>query len=152
MALRNIVKDTDPMLRKVSREVDKFDDRLAMLLDDMWDTLNKAEGLGLAAPQVGVLKRIFIVDYDDDQFEVINPKLISSSGQCDGNEGCLSVDGYRGIVPRPEHIKMSYYNRFGKKFTIQADDYFARVFLHEYDHLDGVLFTDRMTRKVSDKD
>ncbi len=152
MALRNIVKDTDPMLRKTSREVEKFDDRLATLLDDMWDTLDKAEGLGLAAPQVGVLRRVFIVDYDGDKFEVVHPKLISSSGQCDGNEGCLSVDGYRGIVSRAHDIKMSYFDRNGKKFTIQAEDYFARVFLHEYDHLDGILFSDKMTRKISDKD
>ncbi len=149
MALRNIIKDTDPQLRRISRVVESFDDRLATLLDDMWDTLNKAEGLGLAAPQVGVSKRVFIVDYEGDQFEVVNPELISSSGLCDGNEGCLSVEGYRGIVPRPQHIKMSFYDRHGKKYTIQADDYFARVFLHEYDHLDGILFSDKMTTKLA---
>ncbi len=152
MALRNIVKDTDPLLRKKSREVEQFDGKLAQLLDDMWDTLNKAEGLGLAAPQVGVLKRVFIVDYDDEQFEVINPQIVASSGQCDGNEGCLSVEGYRGIVPRPQHIKLKFFDRHGKKYTLEAQDYFARVFLHEYDHLDGILFSDRMTSKISDSE
>lgn len=150
MAIRNILTDRDTTLKKVSRKVEVFDSRLHMLIDDLWDTLDKAEGLGLAAPQVGVLKRVCIVNYDDDKFELVNPKLISSSGSCLDNEGCLSVEGFRGIVERPEEIEIEYCDRNGKSHRLQAQGYFARVFLHEMDHLDGILFSDKMIRKVID--
>lgn len=150
MALRNIVKMGDPVLRKVCKTVDKFDDRLHVLLNDMVDTLHRAEGLGLAAPQVGVLKRVCIVEYDGELYELVNPVLVSSSGKCVDNEGCLSVVGYRGLVERPEVIDVEYFDRNGNKKSVHAEGYFARVFLHEMDHLDGILFVDKMIKKLPD--
>ncbi len=148
MARRNIIKMGDPLLRKISKPVEAFDDRLHQLLDDMIETLHHAEGLGLAAPQVGVLKRVCIVEYDEVLYELVNPKLVRSSGKCTDNEGCLSVDGFRGLVERPEKIDITYFNRNGKQHSLHAEGYFARVFLHEMDHLDGILFADKMKKKL----
>lgn len=150
MARRNIVKMGDPLLRKKSKEVDKFDAKLHQLIDDMIDTLHYAEGLGLAAPQVGVLKRVCIVEYDEQRYELVNPVLIRSSGKCVDNEGCLSVVGFRGMVERPEKIDIEYFDRNGEKQSLHAEGYFARVFLHEMDHLDGILFADKMIKKLPD--
>lgn len=150
MALRNIVKMGDPVLRKVCKPVDKFDQKLGLLLDDMVETLHRAEGLGLAAPQVGILKRVCIVEYDDVLYELVNPVLVSCSGKCVDNEGCLSVVGFRGLVERPQSIDVEYFDRNGKKKSIHAEGYFARVFLHEMDHLDGILFVDKMIKKIPD--
>lgn len=152
MARRNIVKMGDPLLRKISRPVENFDEKLHVLLDDMVETLHFVGGLGLAAPQVGVLKRVCIVEYDDKLYELVNPVLTKSSGKCVDNEGCLSVIGFRGLVERPEKITVEYYDRFGKKHTQHAEGYFARVFLHEMDHLDGILFADKMIKKIIDED
>ena len=151
MALRNIVKMGDPLLKKVCRPVEKFDEKLHQLLDDMWQTLHHAEGLGLAAPQVGILKRVAIVEWEDQKFELINPKLVKSSGRCVDNEGCLSVEGFRGLVVRPEAIDIEYFDRHGNKQTLHAEGYFGRVFLHEMDHLDGILFADKMIKKIVDR-
>lgn len=151
MALRNIVKMGDPLLKKTSRPVEKFDERLHQLLDDMWQTLHHAEGLGLAAPQVGILKRVCIVEWEETQYELINPKLVKSKGRCVDNEGCLSVEGFRGLVARPEVIDIEYFDRYGNKQTLHAEGYFARVFLHEMDHLDGILFADKMIKKIVDR-
>lgn len=151
MAIRNIVKMGDPILRKMCKPVTQFDGKLASLLDDLKDTLHKAEGLGLAAPQVGILKRVCIVEYEDAYYELVNPVLISSSGSCKDNEGCLSVPGFRGIVERPQFIEVEYFDRSGEKHRVQAEGYFARVFLHEMDHLDGILFADKMIRKIVDR-
>ncbi len=148
MARRNIIKMGDPLLRKISKPVDAFDDRLHQLLDDMIETLHHAEGLGLAAPQVGVLKRVCIVEYDEVLYELVNPKLVRSSGKCTDNEGCLSVDGFRGLVERAEKIDITYFDRNGKQHSLHAEGYFARVFLHEMDHLDGILFADKMKKKL----
>lgn len=148
MAKRNIIKMGDPLLRKISKPVEAFDGKLAQLIDDMWDTLHKEEGLGLAAPQVGILKRVCVVEYDEKQYELVNPKLIRSSGKCVDNEGCLSVPAFRGLVERPKSIEIEYFNRHGEKITLAAEGYFARVFLHEMDHLDGILFADKMIRKM----
>ncbi len=150
MARRNIVKMGDPLLRKVCKPVDKFDSRLHTLLDDMIETLHEAEGLGLAAPQVGVLKRVCIVEYDGALYELINPQLTYAKGKCVDNEGCLSVVGFRGLVERPEQIQVEYFDRDGNLQHINAEGYFARVFLHEMDHLDGILFCDKMIRKIPD--
>lgn len=150
MARRNIIKMGDPLLRKISKHVDVFDDRLGQLLDDMVETLHYAEGLGLAAPQVGVLKRVCIVEYDDVLYELVNPVLVHSEGKCVDNEGCLSVVGFRGLVERPEKIDITYFDRNGKEHSLHAEGYFARVFLHEMDHLDGILFADKMKRKLPD--
>ena len=150
MALRNIVKVGDPLLRKKCKPVEAFDAKLWQLLDDMKDTLDNAEGLGLAAPQVGMLKRVCIIEYEDKLYELVNPTLISSKGRCVDNEGCLSVVGFRGLVPRPKQIDIEYFDRNGDKVSLHAEGYLARVFLHEMDHLDGILFSDKMIRKLPD--
>lgn len=150
MARRNIVKMGDPLLRKICKPVEKFDEKLWQLLDDMKETLDFAEGLGLAASQVGILKRVCIVEYDGVLYELVNPVLVKSKGKCVDNEGCLSVVGFRGMVERPEKIDIEYYNRYGEKIKFHADGYFARVFLHEMDHLDGILFADKMVKKIPD--
>ena len=152
MAKRNIVKMGDPLLRKISRPVENFDEKLHTLLDDMIETLHGVGGLGLAAPQVGVLKRVCIVEYDDKLYELVNPVLVKSSGSCVDNEGCLSVVGFRGLVERPEKIVVEYFDRNGKKHKQRAEGYFARVFLHEMDHLDGILFADKMIKKLREED
>ena len=150
MAKRNILKMGDPLLRKKSRIVENYDEKLHQLIDDMVDTLHHVGGLGLAAPQVGVLKRVCIVEYDDKLYELVNPVLIKSSGKCVDNEGCLSVVGFRGLVERPEKIVVEYFDRNGVKHKQNAEGYFARVFLHEMDHLDGILFADKMVKKILD--
>lgn len=152
MAKRNIIKMGDPLLRKKCKVVDSFDGRLHMLLDDMVDTLHYAQGLGLAAPQVGVLKRVCIVEYDGALYELVNPVVTQKSGKCVDNEGCLSVVGFRGLVERPEKIDLEYFDRYGNKQFLHAEGYFARVFLHEIDHLDGILFADKMIKKIPDED
>ncbi len=152
MAKRNIIKMGDPLLRKISKPVENFDDKLHQLLDDMAETLHAVGGLGLAAPQVGILRRVCIVEYDDVLYELVNPQLTSSSGKCVDNEGCLSVVGFRGLVERPEKIDVRYYDRNGNLREQHAEGYFARVFLHEMDHLDGILFPDKMIKKIIDND
>lgn len=151
MALRNIVKLGDPLLKKVCRPVDKFDDKLHQLIDDMWQTLHQVGGLGLAAPQVGILKRVCIVEWEEQRFELVNPKLVKSKGRCVDEEGCLSVEGFRGTVSRPQVIDIEYLDRYGNKQTFHAEGYFARVFLHEMDHLDGILFCDKMIKKIIER-
>lgn len=140
----------DPLLRKICKPVDTFDAKLGQLLDDMKETLLHAEGLGLAAPQVGILKRVCIVLYDDKYFELVNPMLKKCKGKCVDNEGCLSVPGFRGLVERPQEITVEYFDRNGNPKSISAEGYFARVFLHEMDHLDGILFCDKMIKKIVD--
>ena len=152
MAKRNILKMGDPLLRKTSKVVENYDEKLHQLIDDMIETLHSVGGLGLAAPQVGVLKRVCIVEYDDKLYELVNPVLKKSSGKCVDNEGCLSVVGFRGLVERPEKIDVEYFDRNGKKCIEHAEGYFARVFLHEMDHLDGILFADKMVKKIIDED
>ena len=152
MAKRNIIKMGDPLLRKKSKVVENYDEKLHQLIDDMIETLHSVGGLGLAAPQVGVLKRVCIVEYDDKLYELVNPVLKKSSGKCVDNEGCLSVVGFRGLVERPEKIDVEYFDRNGKKCKQHAEGYFARVFLHEMDHLDGILFADKMVKKIIDDD
>ena len=144
MARRNIVKMGDPLLRKICKPVESYDAKLGQLLDDMKETLDDAEGLGLAAPQVGMLKRVCIVKYDDRLYELVNPVLVKSKGKCVDNEGCLSVVGFRGLVD------IEYFDRNGQKVQLHAEGYFARVFLHEMDHLDGILFADKMIKKLPD--
>ena len=150
MARRNIVKMGDPLLRKICKPVESYDAKLGQLLDDMKETLDDAEGLGLAAPQVGMLKRVCIVKYDDRLYELVNPVLVKSKGKCVDNEGCLSVVGFRGLVERPKAIDIEYFDRNWQKVQLHAEGYFARVFLHEMDHLDGILFADKMIKKLPD--
>lgn len=139
----------DPLLRKKCRDVEKFDGRLAALFDDLKETLSAVEGLGLAAPQVGVLKRAALIVYDDKIFEVVNPEILETRGECVDDEGCLSVGDRRGLVRRPQYIKLKYFDRDGKERLLEAEDYFARVFFHEIDHLDGILFTDKIEEPES---
>ncbi|MBR2498335.1 MAG: peptide deformylase [Clostridia bacterium] len=144
MAIRNILQIGDPTLRKKSFEVTDFGPKTHELLDDMKQTLIKADGCGLAAPQVGVLRRIFIVWVDDNYFECINPKIISEKGSQRGEEGCLSVKGKHGIVTRPNKVIVSAQDRFGKPFTVKASGLMARAFCHENDHLDGIIYVDKV--------
>ena len=143
MAIRNIIQIGDPTLRKKSFAVTDFGEKTAELLDDMKETLIKADGVGLAAPQVGVLRRVFIVSVEDKYYECINPILLEASGKQIGDEGCLSVRGKYGTVERPKKIVVEAYDRHGKKFKVKAQDFLARAFCHEYDHLDGVLYVDK---------
>lgn len=142
MALRKILTEGSETLGKVSRPVERFDRRLWELLDDMKETLEDAGGVGLAAPQVGVLRRLFIVDTGEEILECINPELIEKSGEQVGAEGCLSVPGKYGIVRRPNVVKLRAQDRSGEWFEAEGEELVARCFCHEYDHLDGHLYTE----------
>lgn len=145
MAKRLIVKVGDELLRKRSREVTEFDGRLGELLDDMRETMIAADGVGLAAPQVGVLKRAVVISPDGrDFYEFVNPVIVSSSGRQICREGCLSVPGVSGEVERPKKIEVLAYDRNGKRFVLNAEGFLADICCHEFDHLDGVLFIDKM--------
>ena len=144
MAIRNIVKYGDDVLRKVCRTQLDFDERLHTVLDDMAQTMYAAEGVGLAAPQVGILRRYCIVDVGDGLIELINPVLVSSSGKQTGQEGCLSIPDKYAEVTRPMKIKVRAQDRYGKSFEVVAEELKARAILHEMDHLDGVLYIDRV--------
>jgi peptide deformylase len=146
MAFRNILKEGDETLRKQSREVTIFDRRLYMLLDDMADTLYMAEGLGLAAPQVGVLKRVVVIKESNEIIELVNPEIIGREGEQQEVEGCLSIPDVYGITRRPMSVKVRARNRFGKIRTYTGSGLIARAFCHEIDHLDGVLFIDNVIR------
>ena len=146
MALRTIVTEPDELLRKRSRPVEKFDERLWQLLDDMKDTLIKADGVGLAAVQVGILRRVFIVMLDDKVYEFINPEILSSEGEQEGFEGCLSFPGVHGIIKRPNVLKMRAQNPNGEWIEITGEALFARAMCHENDHLDGHVIRDRADR------
>lgn len=143
MAKRFIVTEPDPILGKKCREVEKFDEKLHRLLDDMKETLVDADGAGLAGPQVAVLKRLAIVSTDDGYYEIINPVLVSSSGEQTGIEGCLSVPGKYGTVTRPNKIVVKAYDRDGNLQKYKVKGFTARAFLHEMDHLDGILYTSK---------
>ena len=143
MALRNIVTVGDSVLTKVSRPVTKFDRRLHQLLDDMTETLEDAGGVGLAAPQVGILRRVVVVDTGEDGIlELVNPEIIAQSGEQTGLEGCLSVPGEYGIVTRPNEVTVRAQDRDGNWFEAEGEGVIARCFCHELDHLDGHLFTE----------
>ncbi|MBO5982304.1 MAG: peptide deformylase [Clostridia bacterium] len=143
MAKRLIVQVPDPILAKKCREVENFDEKLWILLDDMKDTLFDAQGAGLAAPQVAVLKRVALVDTDDGFYELINPVIKSMKGEQTGLEGCLSVKGKYGNVTRANEIKVEARDRFGKKHIYKVSGFTARAFQHEIDHLDGIVYTSK---------
>ncbi len=147
MALRDIVKDGNPVLRKKSREVEVFDEKLGKLLDDMHETMIAADGCGLAAPQVGLLKRVAVVEVDGDYFEFVNPVIISQSGSQQGPEGCLSVPGRSEEVIRPYKITVIFQDRKGNKLKGTFEDFLARACCHEFDHLDGILYYDKAVKK-----
>ena len=146
MAILNIVKEGDPTLRKVCRPVTEITPRILQLLDDMKETLLEANGAGLAAPQVGILRRIAVVDTGDDIIELINPEIVETDGEQEEVEGCLSVPDVWGLTHRPMWVKVKALNRKGEEFTVEGEDLNARCFCHEIDHLDGHLFTDRTVR------
>jgi len=143
MALRNILIIGDGVLQKRAKEVTEFDARLAQLLDDMAETMRKADGVGLAAPQVGILKRVFIIDAGEGLTEFVNPKILKATGSVTSREGCLSIPGENRDIARPKTVKVEAQDRLGKKFTAKGSDLFARAVCHELDHLDGILFIER---------
>jgi len=146
MALRKIVQIGEPVLRKKSKKVEKIDEKIIQLLEDMADTMYQEDGVGLAAPQVGILKRIAIIDIGDGIIELINPEIIETSGEQIDDEGCLSVIGEVGIVKRPYKVKVRAYNRKGQLFEIEGEELLARAFCHEIDHLEGILFVDKIEK------
>ena len=150
MALLTIVKDGDPVLRQTSRPVEKITPRILRLLDDMRDTLIDADGAGLAAPQVGVLRRIVLVHVEDTMYELINPEIIERDGRQRKVEGCLSVPGKWGIVERPKTVTVRAMNRDGETVEYTGTGLLARAFCHELDHLDGKLYTDCVVRLLTD--
>ena len=143
MAIRNVVQVGDDVLRKKCFAVARFDEKLATLLDDMKDTVRKEEGAGLAAPQVGVLRRAVVIDVEEGLFELVNPVIVQAKGEQIGYEGCLSVRGRRGVVRRPMEVTVEFFDRFGKPQKLTARGFFARAVCHELDHLDGVLYIDK---------
>ena len=152
MALRNILTEGNPSLYKKSRPVVKFDDRLHLLLDDMKETLLNAEGVGLAAPQVGILRRLFLVDTGEEILECINPEIVETSGEQVGLEGCLSVPGKYGVVKRPNVVKIRAQDRNGEWFEAEGEGLIARCFCHEYAHLDGQLYTEVAERMLTNEE
>lgn len=150
MAIRNIVKEGDPVLTKRCRPVEKFDEKLAQLIDDMIDTLRKAGGVGLAAPQVGILRRVFIMilEEDGEVIEAVNPEIVKASGKIRDTEGCLSVPNQWGIVTRPKTVVLRAYNRKGEQYELKLRELGARCACHENDHLDGHLFLEKVEEFV----
>ena len=153
MAIRRIVTQEDEILYKKSRVVTDFNDRLHQLLDDMKDTLAQAGGVGLAAPQVGVLRRAVIVINDDEEMlELVNPEIIYTEGEQTGPEGCLSVPGKFGMVTRPYFVRVKAQDRFGRWFETEGEDLTGRCFCHELEHLDGHLYTEHIDRFLTEEE
>ena len=152
MGLRKILTDKDPALHKVCRPVEKFDGKLHKLLDDMKETLAEANGVGLAAPQVGILRRVVVVDTGEEMLELVNPELLETSGEQVGSEGCLSVPGKYGLVKRPNYAKVRAQDRNGNWFEAEGEELIARCFCHELDHLDGILYTEVMERFLTEEE
>ena len=152
MGIRKILTDKEPALHKVCRPVDSFDRKLHKLLDDMKETLEAANGVGLAAPQVGILRRVVIVDTGEEILELVNPELIETDGEQEGPEGCLSVPGKYGRVKRPYYAKVRAQDRNGNWFEAEGEELIGRCFCHEQDHLDGILYTQVMERFLSEEE
>ena len=152
MGLRKILTDKEPALHKVCKPVVNFDHKLHKLLDDMAETLEEANGVGLAAPQVGILRRIVIVDTGEGILELINPELIRTDGEQEGAEGCLSVPGKYGLVKRPYYAKVRAQDRNGEWFEAEGEELIGRCFCHELDHLDGILYTQVMERFLTEEE
>lgn len=148
MAIREIREKGDEILYKKCKAVVKFDEKLHILLDDMYETMQSRDGVGLAAPQVGILKRVVVIDVGDGKIELINPEIVEESGEQTGSEGCLSVPGVFGEVTRPNVVTVKAQDRNGKWFKITGKELLARAFCHEIEHLDGKLFLDRVIRFI----
>ncbi len=149
MALRVIRTDEDPLLRKISKPVKNINERITSLLDDMVETMYKANGIGLAAPQVGILRRVITVDVGEGVYKMINPEILEEKGSEVDIEGCLSVPNFNGTVERPSEIKVKYLDEKGEEHTIEAKGLFARCICHEVDHLNGILFSDKYIDEVN---
>lgn len=149
MAIRNIVKEGDPILNKKCHKVEKFDEKLAILIDDMAETLALSGGVGLAAPQVGILRRVVVIDVGQGIIELVNPVITESSGMQEALEGCLSCPNQWGITRRPKNVTVKAQNRSGEEFTISGEDLLAQAFCHELDHLDGILFKEKVLRMLT---
>lgn len=155
MAIRNIRIDGDPILRKISREVGEVNDRIRLLLDDMAETMYNADGVGLAAPQVGILRRVIVVDPRDGEtglVKLVNPEIIEKDGEQIGIEGCLSIPEFNATVKRPEHVKVKYLDENGEEKIWDAHGFPAVILCHEIDHLDGVLFKDKYIEEYKASD
>lgn len=152
MGLRKILTDKDPALHKVCKPVTAFDAKLHKLLDDMGETMQDANGVGLAAPQVGILRRVVTVDLGDEILELVNPSLVETDGEQVGAEGCLSVPGKYGLVKRPYFAKVKAQDRYGEWFEVEGEELIARCFCHELDHLDGIIYTEVMERYLTDEE
>ena len=152
MGLRRILTDKESALHKVCRPVTDFDKRLHKLLDDMCQTLVDSGGVGLAAPQVGILRRVVVVDTGDQILELVNPEVISTDGEQEGPEGCLSVPGKYGLVKRPYYATVKAQDRYGEWFEAEGEELIARCFCHELDHLDGILYTQVMERFLTEEE
>lgn len=155
MGTRSIIRIGDETLRKSCKKQEKFDLRLAILLRDMAETMYKAEGVGLAGPQVGILRRVAVIDVTEDHsglLELVNPEIIEREGEQTGREGCLSVPGRQGIVTRPRKVKVRYQNRKGQWMELETEGFEARAVCHELDHLDGRLYVDIMDRELNEEE
>ncbi len=152
MGLRKILTDKESALHKVCKPVTSFDKKLHKLIDDMRETLVDSGGVGLAAPQVGILRRVVVVDTGEEILELVNPELISTDGEQEGPEGCLSVPGRYGLVKRPYYATVKAQDRYGDWFEAEGEELIARCFCHELDHLDGILYTQVMERFLTDEE
>ena len=146
MAIRNIRKDGDPVLRKISKVVTNFEDRTQILIDDMIETMNEANGVGLAAPQVGILKRIVVIDIGEGPIVLVNPEIVETKGEINEKEGCLSIPGRDGNVIRPAYVRVKAQDRNGTPIEVEGEDLLARAFCHEIDHLNGILYIDKLEK------
>ena len=152
MGLRKILTDKDPALHKVCKPVTAFDAKLHKLLDDMRETLIDSQGVGLAAPQIGILRRVVLVDTGEEILELINPVLVATDGEQVGPEGCLSVPGKYGLVKRPYYAKVRAQDRYGEWFEVEGEEIIGRCFCHELDHLDGIVYTEVMERFLTEEE
>jgi len=147
MAIRQLRYEEDPILRKKCRKVEKIDEKIKVLLDDMLETMYKEDGVGLAGPQVGILKQVIVIDIGDGPIKLINPEIIEEEGEVIDFEGCLSIPGENGKVKRPQRVKVEYADIEGKKQIIEGTDLLARALCHEIDHLSGILYIDRVIKE-----
>lgn len=152
MGLRKILTDKDPALHKTCKTVENFDERLHKLLDDMRETLIESGGVGLAAPQVGILRRVVLVDNGEEILELVNPTLVETEGEQEGPEGCLSIPGLYGLVKRPYYAKVRAQDRNGNWYETEGEELTARCFCHELDHLDGIVYTEVMERLLTEEE
>lgn len=150
MAIRNIRKMGEPVLRKVCKEVKEITPRILTLVDDMLDTMYEANGVGLAAPQVGILKRVVVIDIGDGPLVMINPEIVETSGEQTGGEGCLSLTGKSGKVTRPNYVKVQFTDVDGERYEVEGEELLARAICHECDHLDGKLYVDLVEGELED--